>query len=136
LAEVGLLFALTRLERRFPPEMFMLLGAAAATLRWSLMAFAPLGPALWTLQALHAFTFAATHVGAMRVIQREAPEEVAGLAQTLYAALGGGLILGLATLSAGGLYDSVGAAGYGAMAAMAAVGGALILPVALAARRR
>jgi PPP family 3-phenylpropionic acid transporter len=100
------------------------------------MAFAPLGPALWTLQALHAFTFAATHVGAMRVIQREAPEEVAGLAQTLYAALGGGLILGLATLSAGGLYDSVGAAGYGAMAAMAAVGGALILPVALAARRR
>jgi PPP family 3-phenylpropionic acid transporter len=100
------------------------------------MATAPLGPALWALQALHAFTFAATHVGAMRIIQREAPEEVAGLAQTLYAALGGGLILGLATVSAGALYDAGGAAGYGAMAAMAVLGGILILPVAVAARRR
>jgi len=136
LAEVGLLFALTRLERRFPPEMFMLLGAAAAALRWTLMATAPLGPALWALQALHAFTFAATHVGAMRIIHREAPEEVAGLAQTLYAALGGGLILGLATVSAGALYDAGGAAGYGVMAAMAVLGGILILPVAVAARRR
>ena len=136
LAEVGLLFALTRLERRFPPEMFMLLGAAAAALRWSLMALAPLGPGLWALQALHALTFAATHVGAMRVIQREAPEEVAGLAQTLYAALGGGLTIGLATLGSGALYDTVGAGGYGVMAAMAALGGTLILPVALAARRQ
>ena len=116
LAEVGLLFALTRLERR--------------------MALAPLGPGLWALQALHALTFAATHVGAMRVIQREAPEEVAGLAQTLYAALGGGLIIGLATLGSGALYDTVGAGGYGVMAAMAALGGTLILPVALAARRQ
>ncbi len=129
-AEVVLFLTLVRWERRFPPELFMLIGAGAAVLRWAMMGFAPLGPGLWLLQALHAFSFAATHVGTMRVIQREAPEAVAGLAQTLYAALGGGLLLGIATLASGALYDGVGAQGYWVMAATAALGAVFVAAVA------
>ena len=46
----------------------------------------------WLLTAL---SFAAVHVGAMRLIYREAPESAAGLAQTLYAALASGLLMGV-----------------------------------------
>lgn len=127
LVEVGLLFALVRLERRFRPDAFMLLGALGAVVRWVCMGFAPHGLLLWPLQALHGLSFAATHVGTMRVIQREAPEAVAGLAQTLYAGLGGGLLIGLATLGSGVLYDHVGPQGYWVMAGLAAAGGSLIL---------
>jgi MFS transporter, PPP family, 3-phenylpropionic acid transporter len=130
LAEVLLFLSLVRFERRYPPEWFMLLGAAAGLCRWGAMGFAPLGPWVWALQALHAFTFAATHVGAMRIIQREAPEAVSGLAQTLYSALGGGLLLGLSTLASGALYDSAGAHGYWAMAGLAGLGLICILHVA------
>jgi PPP family 3-phenylpropionic acid transporter len=82
---------------------------------------------LWPLQALHALSFAAAHVGAMRLLHREAPEHSAAMAQTLYAVLSGGLFMGVSTLLSGYLYDIGGAIGYWAMAAMAAAGGALAL---------
>ena len=47
------------------------------------------------------------------------------MAQTLYAALSAGLLMGAATLLSGHLYDVAGAKGYWAMAAMAAAGGLL-----------
>ena len=74
------------------------------------------------LQALHALTFAATHVGALKLVQREAPARVAGVAQTLYAALASGTLAGLAMLLAGALYDAGGAQGYLAMAALGGLG--------------
>jgi PPP family 3-phenylpropionic acid transporter len=130
LVEVVLFLTLVRWERRFPPELFMALGAGAAVLRWSAMGFAPLGASVWLLQALHALTFAATHVGTMRLIQREAPEAMAGLAQTFYASLAGGLLLGLMTFASGALFDWVGPAGYWAMAASAALGAACVAQLA------
>lgn len=132
LVEIALLAMLTRVEKRFEPHMLIVIGAAAAIVRWSCFAFSPPMPVLFALQALHALTFAATHVGAMRLIQREAPEEVSGLAQTLYAALAAGLFMGLAGLGAGILFDLGGAYGYLAMAGLGAIALALITPVAMA----
>lgn len=126
-AEVAFLWNLTAVERRVSPEVLILIGAAGGVLRWSCMGFAPLGVALWPLQALHAATFAAAHVGAMRLIYREAPAGSAAMAQTLYAAISGGILMGMCTLLSGALYDAVGAAGYWAMALIAAAGGALSL---------
>ncbi len=63
-------------------------------LRWVLMGFGPTGLLLWPIQALHALSFASAHVGAMRLLFREAPQSAAGLAQTLYAALASGLLMG------------------------------------------
>jgi PPP family 3-phenylpropionic acid transporter len=131
MAEIVLLWFLARIEKRFTPETLMLLGAIGAVLRWLLMAPAPPAIALWPLQALHALSFAAAHVGALRIVQRETPPEIAGLGLTFYAAATA-TSLGLATLAAGALYDAAGARGYLAMAAIAAAGAL----VAYAARRR
>jgi PPP family 3-phenylpropionic acid transporter len=49
------------------------------------------------------------------------------MAQTLYAVLSGGILLGCATLISGFLYDHIGAGGYWAMSAIAALGGGLAL---------
>ena len=123
--EVAFLWSLPFIERRSTPEGLILLGAGAAVARWFVMGFAPLGFALWPLQAMHALSFAAAHVGAMRLLHRETPEHSAAMAQTLYAVLSGGLFMGASTLLSGYLYDLGGAVGYWAMAVMAAAGGAL-----------
>jgi PPP family 3-phenylpropionic acid transporter len=125
--EVALLWSLTSIERRVSPEALILVGAGGAVLRWLAMGFAPEGASLWLLQSLHALSFAAAHVGAMRLIYREAPDNSAAMAQTLYASLSSGLLLGAATLLSGWLYDWGGERGYWAMAVLAAVGGAVAL---------
>ncbi|MEZ5959360.1 MAG: MFS transporter [Hyphomonadaceae bacterium] len=125
--EVAFLWSLPFIERRSTPEGLILVGAGAAIARWFVMGFAPIGFVLWPLQAMHALSFAAAHVGAMRLLHRDAPEHSAAMAQTLYAVLSGGLFMGASTLVSGYLYDLGGAIGYWAMAALAAAGGALAL---------
>lgn len=125
--EVALLWSLASIERRISPKALILLGAGGGFLRWLVMGFAPTGLLLWPLQALHALSFAAAHVGAMRLLYREAPESGAAMAQNIYAAVSSGLLMGAATLLSGVLYDSIGAGGYWAMAGLALAGGALAL---------
>lgn len=127
--EVLFFWSLPLIEPRTRPEILILIGGTGGAVRWFLMGLAPTGWVLWPIQAMHALSFAAAHVGAMRLIFREAPERSHGLAQTLYAALSGGLFLGLSTLSSGLLYDWVGARGYWAMAALAGVGTLLAAPL-------
>ncbi|MGE3143758.1 MAG: MFS transporter [Hyphomonadaceae bacterium] len=124
--EILLLIALPRIERVLKPERLILIGAGAGVLRWSLLALAPVGWALWPIQALHGLTFSPAHVGALRVITRECPEEVALFVQSLYAALQAGLFAGLAFIASGWLYDHVGAQGYWLMSALSAAGLLLI----------
>lgn len=131
-AEVVFLWFLARIEKRLAPEVLMVLGGCGAVLRWVALGLSPPAWALWPLQALHALTFASTHVGAMRIVQRETPAEIAGLGLTFYAA-STATGLGLATLGAGALYDAGGARGYFAMAAIAACGA--LAAVALLHRR-
>lgn len=125
--EVVFLWSLGPIERRIAPETMILIGAAGGAVRWLFMGFAPLGLALWPLQALHALSFAATHVGAMRIIYRDTPGESAAMAQALYSALSAGVLMGAATLASGKLYDLYGAGGYWLMSALAAAGGVLAL---------
>jgi PPP family 3-phenylpropionic acid transporter len=125
--EVAFLWNLPAVERRTTPEALILIGAGAAVARWFAMGFAPLGVALWALQALHALTFAAAHVGAMRLLFRETPEHSAAMAQTLYSGMSAGLLMGASTLLSGYIYDLGGAVGFWAMAALAATGGAFAL---------
>lgn len=122
--EVAFLWNLAFVERRLQPEALILIGASGGVVRWVAMGFAPEGWFLLPLQALHMLSFAAAHVGAMRLLYREAPESSAGMAQTVYAGLSGGLLIGASTLLSGHLYDVAGARGYWAMAVIAAAGGA------------
>ena len=125
--EVAFLWSLGFFERRFSPETMIIAGAGGGVLRWIAMGFAPTGWVLWPLQALHALSFAAAHVGVMRLLYRDTPEAQAAMAQTLYAALSGGILIGASMLLSGVLYDVVGARGYWAMALIALAGGALAL---------
>jgi PPP family 3-phenylpropionic acid transporter len=127
--EVLFLAGLPQIEKRLSPEALLIAGGGAGIVRWSLLALAPPTFLLWPIQGLHALTFAATHVGTLRLVMRTAPEEVVGLAQTLYAALAAGVLLGLATLASGYLYDRFGAGGYGAMAVLAGLGVLIAVPL-------
>ncbi len=127
--EVVFLLCLSPIERRVSPRTLILAGAAGGVVRWLMMGFAPVGLLLWPLQALHMLSFAAAHVGAMRLLYRAAPERAA-LAQTLYAGLSGGLFMGASSQFSGILYDLHGARGYWLMAGLAALGGALAVLIA------
>lgn len=129
LTEIGFFLAMSRGERRFAPEWLVMAGGAGAVIRWGCMSLAPPLAALWPLQTLHALTFAACHLGAMRIVYEEIPEGQAGFAGALYGAVSGGTLLGLAILSSGWLYQSFGFGGYLAMSGLAALGLAFSVPL-------
>ena len=99
--------------------------AGGAVLRWAVMATAPPLWMLWSLQALHALSIAATYLAGVQLVERLSPPGGQTAGQTLNSVLSAGVLIGLATLASGPLYDRFGAGGYAAMAAMA-LGGLLI----------
>ncbi|MDQ8028543.1 MAG: MFS transporter [Brevundimonas sp.] len=122
--EVALMWLFEPWRRRVGvgPWLLLAVGSAAAVLRWTAMAFAPPLWMLWPLQALHALTFAATFLAGVQLVERLAPRDSQTAAQTLSSVLSAGVLIGLATLASGPLYDRFGAGGYGAMAALSLAG--------------
>lgn len=100
----------------------LMIGGGAALLRWSLLALAPPLWALWFLQSLHALTFAATYLAGVQLVERLCPPQNHTAAQTLASSLSAGLLIGLATLISGPLYDQFGLLGYLAMTGLAGIG--------------
>ena len=127
--EVGFMWFAEPWRRKVGPEKLLVLGGAAALLRWTAYAFAPPLWLLFPLQALHALTFAASFMASLRLIERLAPPQSASAAQAINSALSAGFVLGIGTLAAGPLFDAFGTKGYLAMAAMGGLGliGALLL---------
>jgi len=121
-AEVALFAFSGRVVRALGPFRLILLGGVAAVARWTLLAFVTDPWLLFPVQALHAFTFGATHLGAMHIIARHIAPGLAGRAQGLYAAAGNGVVLGLATVAGGRLYASIGGHAFLAMSLMATCG--------------
>ena len=111
-----------RRARGIGPLTVLGIGAGAAMLRWTALAFAPPLWLLWPLQTLHALSFAATYLAGVQLVERLSPSGSQTVAQTLSSVLSAGVLIGLATLAAGPLYDAFGVKGYLAMTAMAAVG--------------
>lgn len=121
-AEIVFLWFLEPLRARLGPVRLVLLGGAASVVRWTASSFNPPEAALYGLQVLHALTFAAAFLGTLQLVQRLAPAGSASAAQSLSASLSSGLIMGLATLACGPLFDQFGARGYLAMTAMSLAG--------------
>lgn len=115
-----------RVTARLSPLVLMVVGGTAAVLRWA--AFATVSsPAAWmVVQAAHALTFAATHLGTIQFVTRAVPERFSGRLQGLVVTVTG-LTMATATFASGPLYNAFGAAGFLAMAGMAAAGTALIM---------
>jgi len=121
-AEIILFAFGVRLVGGMGPAKLIALGGLAGAVRWSVTGLTPGLGILVVMQALHALTFAATHLGAIYFISRRVPPALSASAQGLYSAMVMGLALGLAMLLSGKLFGFYGAGAYQAMAAMAALG--------------
>ena len=103
-AEV-LLFAFSgAVLRRTGIVGLLLIGASAATIRWTATCFVTDFIGLALTQLLHALTFGATHLASLNFIQRAAPEGSTATAQALYSALGLGVASAVMLTVAGKLY--------------------------------
>jgi PPP family 3-phenylpropionic acid transporter len=104
----------------------ILIGGLGAVLRWAAMGFDPPALLLPFLQCLHALSFGATHLGAMEVLAQLAHRHGGATAQGDFAAVQGGSMAAAMGVS-GVLVAALGSAAYFAMAAIAAVGAAIVL---------
>ena len=134
--EVAFLWFLEPWRKRMGPLNLLLIGGAAAVIRWTALAFSPPLWLLFPLQALHTLTFAATFVASLQLVERLSTPANASSAQMINSALSGGMIAGVATIASGALFDRFGALGYLAMAAMAAAGLAGAMALARSGRIR
>ncbi|MCH9012300.1 MAG: MFS transporter [Proteobacteria bacterium] len=131
-----LLFAVSgAVVARVSPPLLLALAGLGGVLRWSVLAATTALPALVAVQALHALTFGAAHLAAMHFIARAAPPGLSATAQSLYAAISGGIAMGLSMLAAGALYQAYAGGAFLAMAALSA-GGTVLALVLLRAQRR
>jgi PPP family 3-phenylpropionic acid transporter len=133
--EIAFFLFSARLVRHMDPWKLLLLGAIAGTFRWSATA---LSTELWVLlpcQVLHVFTFAFTHLGAMRYIEKWVPEELTAAANGLYSGVAFGMLLGISTLVSGQLYDLLIGLTFLPMAGMCFLAGFCALDLRRRARR-
>ncbi len=127
--EIALFAVAPRIGRRFSAVQLMRLGAAAAALRWGCQASSG---ALWVAvatQPLHALSFGALHLGAMRYLAAAVVPQQAATAQGLYGACGTGAALGVGLALSGVLVEGWGRGAYWVMAAAAAVAVPLLVPL-------
>lgn len=122
LVEVAFFAVSARWITRFKPGGLLVIAGVAGILRWGLTAASTALPVLVFAQALHALTFGAAHLAVIYLIAELAPRGTAATSQGLYAALSGGLAMGLAALLSGWLYELGGAQVFLAMAGLSLAG--------------
>jgi PPP family 3-phenylpropionic acid transporter len=123
-AEVVLFAFSGAVVKRLGPTKLLVLGAVAGIIRWGVLGSTADLAALAAVQWLHALTFAATHLGAMHFLARAVPREHSATAQTLYAALGVGVLMGFAMIIAGGVYGAFAGTAFHVMAGLSVLGAA------------
>jgi PPP family 3-phenylpropionic acid transporter len=123
IAEVALFALSSRLVGWFGAIGLILLGGLGGVVRWTAMAFDPPDAVLPLLQALHALSFAATHLGTMHYLAQAASTRRGATAQGDFVAVQG-IVFAVAMVLSGELVEAYGSLAYGAMAVAAAVGAA------------
>lgn len=122
LAEVALFAVSGRIVARVGIKWLLIVASSSAVFRWAAMSFDPPLWALFGLQILHAFTFGAAHIAAIHFMSKAVPEQLAGTAQALYACVGMGLAMAIATLISGVLYQNYAGGAFLGMSALALLG--------------
>ena len=120
--EILLMLASGWLLKRLGVCGLIAFGLGCALVRWFGMAITTELWALVLLQALHAGTFGACHLGAMAFLQRALPASGAALGQSVYYALGTGLAQAVIFQLAGLLYAAFGQNAFWGMFVVAAIG--------------
>jgi PPP family 3-phenylpropionic acid transporter len=116
MAEILLFWHAGAIVRRFSPERLLALSGFAALVRWGAMSLQPPLFLVFPLQALHALTFGAAHLGAMRYIMQNVAPGLAATAQSLYAGVSLGLIFSVVSATTGPLYARFASGAYAAAA--------------------
>lgn len=124
-AEVALFVWGRGVAERLGVRGLILLAAGAGLLRWPIMAESTTLPPLIFAQALHALTFGAMHLAAIRLLQQRIPGSLGGTAQSLLAAAIGAMTT-LLTLACGPGYAALGAGIFWGMAGLCAMVVALV----------
>ncbi len=132
LAEVVLFWFSGRLMAGIGALRLLMLGAAAAVVRWAGLSFDPPLIVLFMLQSLHGLSFGASHLGAIEFIRSRTAPARAATAQAIYGAVAGGVFMTGAMWASGRLYRAFAADAWWVMAMMAA----LSLGLAAALRRK
>lgn len=114
---------------RLGASRLLVLGAAAALVRWLILAETTALPGLVVAQLLHAVTFGATYLATMHFIAGNAPEGLKATAQGAYASVSG-VVMGLALIASGNLYGTFAGGAFYGMAGLSA------LVMAFAVRRQ
>lgn len=112
---------------RLGPVRAMALSGAVGAVRWGAMMLDPAGWLLWPLQATHALTFAAGHLGAVAFIAQAVPARFGASAQGATGSMAAGLVMALAMVAAAAVYPTLGGLTYGIGAALALLGLGLAL---------
>lgn len=129
IAEVALLAFSNRIIEWTGPGRIFLAGVVGGLLRWLLLAFVEDLPFVLLLQALHAASFAMTHLGTMHMIRLMVPERLRNRAQALNAALSGGILMSASMAVSGPLYSQLGAQTYLVMAGISFAALSLAIPL-------
>jgi PPP family 3-phenylpropionic acid transporter len=104
----------------------ILIGSAAAAVRFTVMSLHPSLGLTFVLQAMHSLSFGATHLGTMAALAAFSPPGARGRAQGVYGSLAA-LVMALSTVASGVIYRAAGATVFAAMAPLGAVGLVLTL---------
>lgn len=129
-AEVVVFLAFTRLFSHLSPSAILAFAACGAIVRW--VAYPLIWPSgaglagFFCVQALHAISTGFILLGVQKLIAEAVPEERTGAAQGI-AFFANGFSMALVTLASGALYEALGVDGFYLMAAVAAIGLALIV---------
>jgi PPP family 3-phenylpropionic acid transporter len=128
IAEILVFVVLGRAVGRGSGVGLILIGSAAAALRFAVMAMQPGVEVMFVLQAMHALSFAATHIGTMAALTALAPVQARGRAQGIYGSLAA-LTTAVSTVVSGMIYGEMGAGVFAAMAPLGVIGFLLMLVV-------
>jgi PPP family 3-phenylpropionic acid transporter len=118
LAEIALFAAAPFITARLGAAQLIMLGGIGGAVRWLALGLSTDLAVLVPMQLLHALSFAAAHLGAMRYLARVAPPGLSATAQGLYGALPLGIGSGIFYVATGILIEHYG--GGSAFVAMAA----------------
>jgi len=121
-AEVVFMWFMEPWRRRVGPRNLLVVGGVAAIVRWTALAFSPPLWLIFLLQVLHFLSYAATFLASLQLVERLSTPRNASAAQALNSALSGGVLMGVATMASGPLFDRFGAQGYFLMTGMCAAG--------------
>lgn len=128
MAEILVFLFLGRTVGRSSGVGLVLIGSAAAVIRFSAMSLSPGVELTVVLQLMHCLSFAATHVGMMAALSAHSPKQARGRAQGIFGSLTA-LATASSTVASGVIYSEAGGLAFAAMAPLGAMGFVLTLVV-------